>query len=319
MSGFVVDKRKIAIIGAGYVGASIAYALTLKDIAGEIVLIDINAEKTLGEAMDICHGIPSVGTVNMYAGDYCDIKDCNLIIITAGRGRRPGETRLDLAYENTKILFEVIQKIKLYYTQGVIMIVSNPVDVLTHKVAEWMSLPDGMVFGTGCILDTSRFVRNIADYVNISTGVVNAYVVGEHGDSQVPLWKEVSIGAIPIKEYCHALNIPWNDVIRQSIVNKTKNMGAEIIARKGKMHYGIATCVCFLADAIINHRPTIAPVCSPLQGEYGLTDVTLSVPSVISSAGVQQRIQEKWDKRELQQFTQAAEKIKSKIQLLSDI
>ena len=309
--GFTIGNRKIAIIGAGFVGSSIAYALALRDIAREIVLIDINKEKTAGEAWDIRHGIPSMGTADLYAGDYSDCSDCDMIIVTAGRSRKPGETRLDMTYENVRILRDVITSIQKYYTRGVILLISNPVDILTFKATEWMSLPDGYVFGSGCILDTSRMIRCIADYVNLSTGVVNGYIVGEHGDGQLPIWSKVTIGGIPIEEYCDEVNLAWNEDIRIAIAEKTRTMGSEIIRAKGRTHYGIATCVCHLADAIVNQRPTIASVSSRLMGEHGVKDVALSVPSVVGPAGVQQRIREKWAPDEYRAFFDTVKNIRN--------
>lgn len=313
---YTVGNRKVAIIGAGYVGSSIAYALALKDVAREIVLIDIDIKKTDGEAKDIRHGLPAMGTVDLYAGSYEDCADCDLIIITAGRGRRPGETRLDLMNENVKIMKKVIDSLKVHYTRGVVMVISNPVDILTFKVTEWMGLPDGMVFGTGCILDTSRLVRTVADYLELSTGVVSGYVVGEHGDSQIPIWSHMTIGGIPVGEYCSAVQLDWNEEIRTKISEQTKNMGAEIVDSKGRTHYGIATCVCQLADAILNSRPTIASVSSVLKGEHGVRDVALSVPSVVGPAGVQQRIREKWTPDEYRGFFDSVEKLREMLNCL---
>lgn len=309
--GYIVGNRKVAIIGTGFVGSSIAYALALRDIAREIVLIDISREKAEGEAWDIRHGLPTLGTADLYAGDYSDCMDCDLIIITAGRNRRPGENRLDLASENADTLRTVIRSIKKYYTRGVILLISNPVDILTYKASEWMGLPNGTVFGSGCILDTSRFVRCIADYIGLSTGVVNGYLVGEHGDRQVPIWSRVTVGGIPIGEYCSEMSIQWDEKVRSMIAEKTRRMGSEIIKAKGRTHYGIATCVCHLADAVLNQRPTIAPVSSPLMGEHGVRGVSLSVPSVVGPAGVQQRIREKWEPDEYRSFFDAVEKIRS--------
>lgn len=314
----ILGNRKVAIIGAGFVGSSIAYALALKDVAREIVLIDINMEKTDGEAKDIRHGLPAMGTADLYAGDYCDCADCDLIIITAGRGRRPGETRLDLTNENVKIMRAVVDSIKEYYTRGVILVISNPCDILTYKVTEWMGLPDGMVFGSGNLLDTSRFVRTVADYLELSTGVINGYMIGEHGDGQVPVWSHITVGGIPIEEYCDALGIKWNDEVKTDIAKRTREMGAEIIAEKGRTHYGIATCVCQLADAIINQRPAIASVSSVLRGEHGVRDVALSVPSVVGPAGVQQRIREKWAPEEYRAFFDAVLTEREILSQLSD-
>ncbi len=308
---YVIGNRKVAIIGAGYVGSSIAYSLALRDVAREIVLIDINQEKSEGEAKDIRHGLPAMGTSDLYAGDYPDCADCDLIIITAGRGRTFGETRIDLTNENVKILRAVIDEIEKYYTRGVILLISNPVDVLTFKATEWMNLPDGMVFGTGCILDSSRLVRTIADYVDLSTGVVNGYVIGEHGDNMVPVWSNVTIGGIPIEEFCAESKLIWDDDIKLRITDQTKAMGTQIISAKGRTHYGIATCVCQLADAVINQRPIIASVSSVLGGEHGCRGVALSVPSVIGPSGVRTRIREKWAPEEYRGFFDAVERMRS--------
>lgn len=311
---YTLGNRKVAIIGSGYVGSSIAYALAIRDVAREIVLIDINEDKTDGEAKDIRHGIPAMGTADLYAGDYSNCVDCDLIIVTAGRGRKPGESRLDLTNENIKIMRSVIDSVQKYYTRGVILIISNPVDILTYKAAEWMELPDGMVFGSGNILDSSRFVRTIADYIGLSTGVINGYVVGEHGDGQVAIWSHVTVGGIPIAEYCSDVGIEFNNEIRRKLADQTKRMGSQIIAAKGRTHYGIATCVCQLADAVINQRPTISSVSSVLMGEHGCRGVALSVPSVVGPSGVQQRIREKWASEEYRAFFDAVEMIRWQLQ-----
>ena len=315
-TGYIIGNRKVAIIGAGIVVSSIAYALALRDIAREIVLIDVSKEKAEGEAWDIRHGLSSMGTADLYAGSYSDCVDCDLIVITAGRNRRQGESRLDMANENVEILKSVITSIQKYYTRGVILLISNPVDILTYKASEWMDLPNGMVFGSGCLLDTSRFVRTVADYIGLSTGVVNGYLVGEHGDDQIPVWSRMTVGGIPINEYCSEASILWNESIREELTAKTRRMGSNIIEAKGKTHYGIATCVCHLADVILNQRPTIVSVSSPLLGEHGIRDVSLSVPSVVGPAGVQQRIRERWASEEYRGFFDAAEKVKSVLKLL---
>ncbi len=305
-----LGNRKVAIIGSGFVGSSVAYALALRDVAREIVLIDIDHEKSRGEARDIRHGIPALGTADLYAGDYKDCEDCDLIVITAGRGRLPGESRLDLTNENARIMHAVTDSIMRYYTTGVLMVVSNPCDVLTYKAAEWTGLPNGMVFGTGCVLDTSRLVRSMADYLNLSTGVINAYVVGEHGDGQVPIWSRATVAGIPLGEYCAAVGLPWDEDVRQHITDATRTMGADIIRAKGKTQYGIATCVCHLADAIINQRSTIAMVSSPMLGEHGVRDLALSVPSVVGTGGVRQRIRENWSAEEYHKFFAAAKRVR---------
>lgn len=309
-AGYTLGNRKVAIIGAGFVGSSIAYAMALRDIAREIVIVNRTKEKVTGEVMDIRHGIPSMGTADVYVGDYSDCADCDLIVICAGRNRKQGESRLDLTNDNVGIMYNVIKKIRPHYTRGIILIISNPVDILTFKVAEWMELPNGMVFGSGNILDSSRFVRTIADYVGLSTGAINGYIVGEHGDGQIPIWSHVTVGGTPISEYCNDIGLQWDEDIKIHITQKTKYMGAEIIAAKGRTHYGIATCVCQLADAIINQRPMISSVSSVLMGEHGCRGVALSVPSVVGPAGVQQRIREKWAPEEYRGFFDSVEKVR---------
>ncbi len=312
-----IDNRKVAIIGAGYVGASIAYALTIRDLASQIYLIDINREKAAGEAKDIQHGIPYMGTSSVKAGSYEDCRECDLIIITAGRNRRPGETRLDMISDNIGIIRNVTDKIKEYYTHGVIMVVSNPVDILTYKVAEWMDLPNGKVFGTGCILDTSRLVRAISDYTDINIEAIKCSIVGEHGDSQFPLWSRLAIAGIPMAEYCENVGLEWGEEQKERLYNEVRNMGASIIEAKGRTHYGIATCVCSLADAVLNQRLTIAPVTSPLEGEYGIRDVAISIPSIVGVNGVERRLEERLVLSEIRNLRRSAEKMRETLDTIN--
>ncbi|MBE6589659.1 MAG: L-lactate dehydrogenase [Ruminococcaceae bacterium] len=308
-----IHHRRVAIIGVGYVGASIAYALTVSNLAREIILIDIDREKAAGEALDIQHGIPLMGSALVHAGDYCDCKDCDLIIITAGRNRRPNETRLDMTQDNVKIIREVAGKIKPHYTKGAIMVVANPVDVLTYECDRLMELPNGRVFGTGCVLDTSRLVRGVANYTGLKIEAIKCNIVGEHGDSQFPVWSRLAIAGVPMDEYCRNVKLPWGDEQKDAIFGSVRNMGATIIAAKGRTHYGIATCVCSLADAVLNQRLTIAPVTTPLQGEYGIRDVSLSLPSIIGVNGVEMRLEENWQEAEYKRLQESAEKLKATI------
>lgn len=314
-----LNNRKVAIVGAGFVGASIAYALTIRNLASKIVLIDVENKKAEGEAWDIQHGIPYMGTSSVSAGDYSDCEGCDLIIITAGRNRRPGETRLDMVSDNIGILRSVVDNIKKYYTHGVIMVVSNPVDVLTYKVAEWMGLPNGKVFGTGCILDTSRLIRAIADYTDINIEAIKCNIVGEHGDSQFPLWSRLSIAGIPMDEYCENVGLEWGDKQKNELYDKVRGMGASIIEAKGKTHYGIATCVCSLADAVLNQRLTIAPVTSTLQGEYGIRDVAISVPSIVGVNGVEHRLEERLSEEEVEKLRASAAKMKESLETIKEM
>lgn len=312
-----IDNRKVAIIGAGYVGASIAYALTIRNLASEIVLVDIDKHKAAGEALDIQHGIPYMGTSSVRAGDYEDCENCDLIIITAGRNRRVGEERLDMIADNIVTIKDVVNKIKPHYTHGVILVVSNPVDILTFKCAEWMNLPNGKVFGTGCILDTSRLVRSVANYTSLNIEAIKCNIVGEHGSSQFPVWSRLAIAGLPMDEYCYNVGLEWTQKQKDYLYNQVKGMGAQIIGAKERTHYGIATCVCSLADAVLNQRLTIAPVTSPMEGEYGIEEVALSIPSIVGVNGVEHRLEEKWLKEERNKLQCSAKILKETLAKLT--
>lgn len=303
--------KRIAIIGAGYVGATIAYTLDLKGIADDIVLIDINEGKSIGEANDIRHGIPFMGESVVRSGSYADCADSDLIIVTAGRNRLPNETRLDMIQDNIGIMKNVSDEIMKHYTRGSVMIVSNPVDILTYYCDKRLSLSDGTVFGTGCILDTSRLIRVTADHFNIKAEDVNGYVIGEHGESQVSVWSKMTVYGIPVEDYCRKNGLIWDDSIISSIQSTVKNLGTNIIAAKGRTHYGIAACVCMLSDAVINQRNTIVPVTSTLTGEYGIDGIALSLPSNLTHSGVVGRMTPELDRQELEKLYQSAQKLKN--------
>ena len=310
-------KKKVSIIGAGFVGATTAYALMMKGLAREIVLVDANKKAADGEILDLGHGLPSMGAASIYHGDYADCRDSDLIIISAGRGRKPNETRLDMAAGNLGIVKEVLEKLAPHYNKGIIVLITNPVDIITHKAIEWTGLPFGKVFGTGCLLDSSRFVRAIADHLGVQTELVNGMVVGEHGDSQVLLWSKVTIAGVPVEEYCRVHNIAFTGEDKAAIASKVRTMGADIIATKGKTHFGIATCVASLADAILNGRTTIATVCTRLEGEYGVSGITLSVPTIVTNNGVEKRLTNGWDEGEIQMFRESAEKLKTVLETVN--
>jgi L-lactate dehydrogenase len=306
-----VTNRKAAIIGAGYVGASIAYSLVTRGLARETVLIELPAfaEKALAEVADIRHGIPYMGSSNIYCGDYSDIKDCDMIIVTAGRNRRAGESRLDMAKDNVKIADAAADDIEKYYTKGVIVVVSNPVDIIALRMTERFGLPDGMVFGTGCILDGSRFTNVIADYVGLNSDVVSAHIIGEHGDGQIALWSKVTIAGVPIAEYCKLTGISFMEADKKSMEEKVREMGTRIIKGKGRTHYGIASCVGYIADAILNRRSTIISVSSVLRGEYGLNGIALSLPSIVGANGVDRRLADDLSESEYRRIIETYEKL----------
>lgn len=304
-------KKKISIIGSGFVGSSIAYALILKNIADEVVLVDINKTLTKAETLDIRHGISAMGSSKITDGDYCDIKDSDLIIVTAGRNRQPNETRLNLSQDNIKIANSISEEIKKYYNKAVVLVVSNPVDVITYKMAEWLALPKGKVFGTGCILDSSRFVSIIAEFLGVTIKDVDAVIIGEHGESQVHLWSKLNVKGIPIEEYCKKFNIVFGDIQKKDIEQKVVGLGTEIIKGKGRTNYGIATCVCHIADSILNNKKIKVSLTTTLNGEYGINDVALSLPCIISTEGIEEIFEEKLSDEEYRKLQKSASAIKA--------
>ena len=310
-------NKKVAIIGSGYVGAGIAYSMMLKDIAREIILIDTKAETAHAEMLDIRHGIPNMGSSKIYCGDYKDIKDCDLIIITAGRNRKPNETRLDLAADNVKISANIVKEIKKYYNQGVILVVANPVDILTYYYTKNLNLPKGRVFGTGCILDSSRLINIISDYIDLSPEFISATVIGEHGNSQIPLWDEVKIANISLDEFCKAEGLPFTEDIKLDMAQKVLNMGTEIIKGKGKTYYGIATCVCHIADAILNKRSITASVSSTMAGQVVGSEVAISLPSLINYNGIKLVLPIEHSLKEHLKFEESVKQIEKTIKLVN--
>lgn len=305
------NKGKIAVIGMGFVGGGIVHSLMLKNIADTIILIDKREEAVNAELLDIRTGISEVSKTKVIAGSYKDISDCDLIIVTAGRNRKHDETRLDLIDDNIKVADEVVAELKKYYKQGIILVVTNPVDIITYYISQKMDLPLGKVIGTGCILDTSRFIGLISEFTGECVENIEATVIGEHGTGQIHLWSSVKINDLPIEQYCKEKNIEFNDKIKNSLSEKVLNMGSEIILGKGKTHYGISSCVCHLADAILNNKKIISSVTAIRNGEYGIFDTALSLPSEIDSNGLINTISIKLDEKEKQMLVNTAEILSS--------
>ena len=304
-------KKKVTIIGAGYAGSSIAYALVLCNVANEIVLINRHVEKAQSEIDDIRHGFPFASAANLRIGDYKDCADSDVIIITAGRNRHVGESRLDLAKDNIEIVKCYVDKIKEYYTNAVILVVTNPIDIITQKVCEWINAPYGKIFGTGCILDSSRFIRVLADYFNVSITDIRAMIIGEHGDSQVPVWSQVLIKGKKVDDYSKDNDIKWNDDIKNEISDKVKNMGSSIIKQKGRTQYGIATCTADIVNAVLTDKKITIPVSSPMQGEYEISGLSLSYPSVIGKNGVENRVGVELNNKEIDLLKFSADRVRS--------
>jgi L-lactate dehydrogenase len=284
----VKSKSKVAIIGTGFVGASAAFTMALQQTANELVLIDVFKEKAMGEAMDINHGLPFMGQMSLYAGDYSDIKDCDVIVVTAGANRKPGETRLDLAKKNVLIAKELTQNIMKHYNHGVILVVSNPVDIITYMIQKWSGLPVGKVIGSGTVLDSIRFRYLLSEKLGVDAKNVHGYIIGEHGDSQLPLWSCTHIAGKNINDYINDPKYDFKEEDKIKIAEDVKTAGATIIKNKGATYYGIAVSINTIVETLLKNQNTIRTVGTVINGMYGIEDVAISLPSIVNSEGVQE-------------------------------
>lgn len=286
--------NKISIIGTGSVGSTIAYTLTVMGIASEIVMIDINNEKALGEALDIRQGTPFCGACSVYAGNYSDANDSDIVILTSGIARKPGQSRLELAQTNVNITKQIIPEITRHAPNAVYIIVSNPVDVLTYTFCKNSGLPENRIIGSGTILDTARLRARLSEYYNISQTNVHAYVFGEHGDSSFIPWSVANISNVPINDCDKLINTPDNITLpsfnRSDVEKYVRKSGGIVIERKGATFYAVSASVCHICKCILTGIDTTMTVSTMMHGEYGVDDVALSVLNIIGKDGVRSKV-----------------------------
>ena len=285
-----VNDRKVAIIGCGFVGSSSAFALMQSGLFSEMVLIDVDHDRAEGEALDISHGLPFARPMNIYAGDYDDASDAAVTIITAGANQRPGETRLDLVKKNVAIFKTIIPEIAKRHYQGIVLIVSNPVDVLTYVTIKLSGLPLGRVLGSGTVLDTARFKYALGQHLGVDPRTVHARIVGEHGDSEIAVWSTANVGVVPINSFCELRGFYEHEESMKRIAEGVKNSAYEIIDKKNATYYGIAMTVKRLCEAIVRDEKSVLPVSNLMEGDYGLDDVVLSMPAIIGRGGIEQKV-----------------------------
>lgn len=290
--------RKVVVVGTGFVGSSYAYALLNKGIVNELILIDLDENRAEGEARDLNHGMPFGSPMKIRVGDYQDCHDADMVVITAGANQKPGETRLDLANKNAKIMRGIVTEIMSSGFAGIILVAANPVDVLTHVAYEVSNLPKERVIGSGTILDTARFRYLLSEYYQIDSRNVHAYIIGEHGDSELPVWSHVSIGGVPLKQYGHIDEIEEDEDMQQIFVN-VRDAAYHIIERKGASYYGIGLGLARLTKAILYDENAILTVSTLFEGEYGIEDVYLGIPVVVNESGVREMLQLDLNQKEL--------------------
>jgi len=279
---------RIAVVGAGNVGATFAYALLLSGLAGEIVLIDHNQVKAEGEAMDLRHAVPLSHPTRVWAGDYSDCKGAAITVITAGTSQKPGETRLDLVHRNVAIMQSIIPQVVEHNPNGLLLIASNPVDILSYVSWKLSGLPSSRVIGSGTILDTARFRAMLSHHIGVDARSVHAYIIGEHGDSEVPVWSLANIAGMNLQDYCRENCRKYDPRLFERIFEDTRNAAYEIIQRKGATFYAIGSGLVRIVEAILRGQDTVLSVSTLVNEYYGINDVYLSIPCVIGQAGIKQ-------------------------------
>lgn len=281
---------RVAIVGAGNVGASVAYALVLSGLASEIVLVDADLDRAVGEAMDLTHAVPFAKPTRIWAGSLAEVAGAAVTIIAAGTAQRPGETRLDLVRRNDAIFADIVPAIVAADPQGIVVVATNPVDVLTYRTIQRSGLPPGRVLGSGTILDTARFRARLAERLGLDARSVHAYIIGEHGDSEVPVWSSANVGGMPLSDYCTVHGIDFSESERTAIFEGTRDAAYDIIARKGATYYAVAAGLLRIVEAILRDQQTVLPVSSRIDGYYGIADVCLSIPTVVGRGGVERLV-----------------------------
>ena len=283
----MVNDRKVAIIGAGFVGSSSAFALMQKGIFNELVLIDANKARAEGEAMDISHGLAYSNSMRIYAGEYEDISDAKIIIITAGAAQKVGETRLDLIKKNSKIMTSIVNEIVRVKAEGLLLIVANPVDVLTQVALKVSGFGKERVFGSGTVLDTARLKYLLSEKLRVDTRNVHAVIMGEHGDSEFVAWSFANVSGMPIKKFLCLRGYKDMEELKEEIHAEVRDSAYKIIERKGATYYGIALSVTRICECIVKNQHSMLPISTLLEGEYGVSNVALSVPAILGSDGVE--------------------------------
>ena len=301
-----VDTRKAAMIGCGFVGSASAFALMQSGLFSELVLIDANHDKAEGEAMDIAHGLPFAGQMKIYAGDYDDIVDAAVIIVTAGAAQKPGETRLDLVNKNVNIFKSIIPEIAKRNYKGILLIVANPVDILTYTAVKLSGLPENRVIGSGTVLDTARLKYALGEHLEVDSRSVHSFIIGEHGDSEIVAWSSTNVSGIPVNDFCE---LRGHEEAMHRIADDVKNSAYDIIEKKGATYYGIAMSVKRICECIMRDEKSILPISSMMHGEYGISDICLSMPTVVGREGVETRVPIQLNEQEESALSASAEQL----------
>lgn len=301
-----VNLRKVAIIGCGFVGSASAFCLMQSGLFSEMVLIDADQDRAEGEALDISHGVPLARPMKIYGGSYDDIVDAAIIIITAGANQKPGETRLDLVRKNTAIMKSIVPEITERNCHGILLVVSNPVDILTEVALKISGLPKNRVIGSGTVLDTSRLKHLLGAHLGVDSRSVHAFIIGEHGDSEIAAFSSANVSGIPVHEFCELRGFYYHDKETAKIGQQVKDSAYVIIEKKKATYYGIAMAVKRICEAILRDEKSILPVSYMMDGAYGIRDVVLSMPAIVGKNGVEMQVPISLDTEELTRLQESA-------------
>jgi L-lactate dehydrogenase len=299
------------MIGCGFVGAACSFAIMQSGLFSEMVLIDADKSKAEGEALDISHGVPFAKPIKIYAGDYDDIKDASLIIVTAGANQKPGETRLDLVKKNISIFKSIIPEIKKRDFNGVLLIVANPVDILTTVAQKLSGLPENKVIGSGTVLDTARLKYELGNHLNVDSRSVHAFIIGEHGDSEIAAWSSANVSGIPLNKFCEMRGHFNHDEAMKRIAENVKNSAYEIIEKKKATYYGVAMAVKRICEAIVRDEKSILPISSLMKGDFGIEGISLSMPAIVGKDGVECLVPIQLNEEEISKLQQSAQTLKN--------
>ena len=311
-----INKQKVGIIGCGYVGAASAFALMQSGLFTEMVLLDANHDKALGEAYDISHGIPFTRPMQIYAGDYDDIADSAIIVITAGANQKPDESRLDLVHKNVDIFRSIIPEIVKRDFEGILLVVANPVDILTYAAQKLSGYPENRVIGSGTVLDSARLKTKLGNHLQVDSRSVHAFIVGEHGDSEIAAFSSANVSGIPLDDFCE-MRGHYNHVeSTDQIAREVRESAYEIIEKKGATYFGIAMSVKRICEAIIRDEKSILPISTMMHGEYGIEDVVLSMPCIVGADGYETKVPIALDQEEVTALHESAGTLKK---VLSEI
>lgn len=303
--------NRVVLVGTGAVGSSYAFALLNQGVTEELVLVDLNKEKSEGDAMDLNHGITfAPSPTKIWFGDYSDCKDADLVVICAGANQKPGETRLDLVEKNTRIFKGIVEEIVASGFAGIFLVATNPVDILTYAVWKFSGFPKERVIGSGTILDTARFRFLLGEYFDIDTRNVHAYIIGEHGDTELPVWSRADVAGITVSEWLEQ-NEQYKQADLDQLFLNVRDAAYQIIERKGATYYGIAMGLVRLTKAILQNENAVLTVSAYLNGEYGHEDVYIGVPAIVNRKGIREVIELKLDDDEKAKFNHSVVVLKS--------